>query len=83
MTFNLMQAINQKDGSKLNNPVNVSVSKDQRFLAVTNSGNGLITIYEIDPDLHIANPIPIASLQSEEQLLHGIRFSPDGNFYQF
>ena len=81
-TFTLVQTIANKDGAQLKHPENLVASPDGKLLAVVNSASNRLSIYTIDTDTHIINPIPIFSLPCRG-FIHGARFSPDGNYLAY
>ena len=80
--FTFLQKITNKHGAQLKHPENLAASPDGRLLAVVNPGSRLLSIYAIDVDTHLINPIPIFSLPCRG-FVHGVRFSPDGNYLAY
>ncbi len=74
----------QKFTQDLSYPVNLAFSHDGSLVAVTNSKNGNITIYEVDLQTHLINPTPISIIKyQEDTTVHGIRFSPNSKFLAY
>lgn len=61
----------------------MTISSDGKLLAVSNSGTGKICLFQIDSQNSLLNPSPIAFVKAGDQGLHGIRFSPDGNYLDY
>ncbi len=79
LSFTPIQFASQAAGAQLAYPVSLSVLEDWQLLAVTNSKNGLITLYKIDPLSHQIDPHPIFSFRpSTDVVIHGIRFFSEG-----
>lgn len=69
--------------TKLGWPENLTISCDGTLLAVSNSATGKICVYKINLDSNLLHPSPIAFVEAGDQGLHGIRFSPDGNYLAY
>ncbi len=64
-------------------PENVTISRDGTLLAVSNSATGKVCVYRINSNKGILNPSPIAFVEAGDHGLHGVRFSPDGNYLSY
>lgn len=83
-TFECIQHLKRPDIRHLINPVDTTISPDERFLAITNYGytEGAIAVYAIDPETHTLNPDAVALIPTTEKT-HGLQFSPDGRYLAF
>jgi 6-phosphogluconolactonase (cycloisomerase 2 family) len=68
--------------TQLSWPENLCFSKNGRWLAVTNSYTGNVTLYELNRQGEL-NPNPIQKISIGDAGLHGIRFSNNGDFLAY
>jgi 6-phosphogluconolactonase (cycloisomerase 2 family) len=82
-SFEPIQHLSRQELPTLLHPVDVSVSPDQKWLAITNyaSRESSVDIYPID-ETHRVVPQAIAHLQTPERT-HGVQFSADGQILAF
>lgn len=72
---------NNKNNAVLNLPEMMAISKNGKFLAVTNGRNGTAVIYAIKQPNNIINPVPASIIQCQDATnLHGVQFSPDSRY---
>lgn len=72
---------NHKYNTKLDNPENLSFSKDGTLLAVSNSAKGNVTVYNVNTQTSNLDITPIAFIGTPDDIgIHGVRFSPDGHY---
>ena len=65
-------------------PENLSFSPDGRLLAVTNSRDGAVVLYDVDRSTHRIDPTPVARIHCAGDVnAHGVSFSHCGRFLAF
>lgn len=78
----MVQEVNNKDGMRLFQPENLTVSPDGRLLAVCNAQTSNIELHTIDVDTHLIDPKAIFSLNASG-LVHNVRFTSDGKYFAY
>lgn len=73
----------RNDITQLSWPENLTISRDGTLLAVSNSAKGRVCVYRINPENGQLSASPIAFIDADDLRLHGVRFSPDGNFLAY
>lgn len=65
-------------------PENLAFSRDGLLLATTNSRDGAVHVFAVDPETHLVDPQPRATLRTEGDVnAHGVSFSPCSRFLAF
>ncbi len=65
-------------------PENLAFSRDGLLLAITNSRDGAVHVFAVDPATHLVDPQPRATLRAEGDVnAHGVSFSPCSRFLAF
>lgn len=79
-SFAKIQSVSELEDKSVVHPIDVAVSNDNKWMAVTNYGSKSgVCIYEIDQQTKMMNAIPAQAI-SVKNRTHGVEFSPDGLF---
>lgn len=63
-------------------PENLCISKDEKWLAVTNSYTGKVNLYRVNKHTGV-NPAVVGTVFAGDTGLHGVRFSSHGDFLSY
>jgi 6-phosphogluconolactonase (cycloisomerase 2 family) len=65
-------------------PENLAFSPDGRWVAITNSADGAVNVYRIDPRTHLIDTAPAATTRHASDVnTHGVGFSPCSRYLAF
>ncbi|MED4585444.1 hypothetical protein P9578_21985 [Brevibacillus choshinensis] len=81
-SLELLQTLSNQHGMQLYWPDMLAISKDGKYLAITNTKPGMcsVNIYRIDPHSQLIDPVPFQVLRYHDSIFHGVRFSPDSRY---
>lgn len=81
-TLTLVQSLNGATG--LAGPENLAISPNGRLLAITDSRDGVVKLFSIDRQTHHIDSNPQVTIKhDEDEVAHGISFSPCSRFLAY
>lgn len=75
-----LKTFTNSDGIDLNRPENISISKNEKWIAIPNMASGKVQLYQTHVNNFLSLP-PIATIQDSK--VHGVQFSSDNQFLTY